>query len=159
MARHQSDLIFCRRLPGIAVGKVCATCDGRCPSCHSLHFLCVCVCVFPIVLIRSTQFATRLFMRKRLCGYAMTATTERKLLLCVCVCQSKSNECKKTKNTHRSSGRCIVCGGVGVADAYYCRECVALEKDRDGCPKIINVGQARLDAFYDKKAKASHQPV
>jgi len=29
-------------------------------------------------------------------------------------------------------GRCIICGGHGVSDAYYCRECVLLEKDRDG---------------------------
>lgn len=27
------------------------------------------------------------------------------------------------------AGRCVVCGGVGVADAYYCKECTRLEKD------------------------------
>ena len=26
-------------------------------------------------------------------------------------------------------GRCVVCGGPGVADAYYCQECTQLEKD------------------------------
>ena len=26
-----------------------------------------------------------------------------------------------------------------------------LEKDRDGCPKIINVGSAKTDMFYDRK--------
>ena len=27
------------------------------------------------------------------------------------------------------AGRCVVCGGIGVADAYYCKECTILEKD------------------------------
>lgn len=48
-------------------------------------------------------------------------------------------------------GKCVVCGGVGVSDAYYCYECTVLEKDRDGCPKIINVGTARIDLVYEKK--------
>lgn len=47
--------------------------------------------------------------------------------------------------------RCIVCGGIAVSEAYYCHECCLQEKDRDGCPRIINIGSARLDMFYDKK--------
>lgn len=26
-------------------------------------------------------------------------------------------------------GRCVICGGVGVSDAYYCKECTLQEKD------------------------------
>lgn len=26
-------------------------------------------------------------------------------------------------------GRCVICGGPGVSDAYYCRECTVMEKD------------------------------
>ena len=37
-------------------------------------------------------------------------------------------------------GRCVVCGNSGVTDAYYCKECVQQEKDRDGCPKVVNLG-------------------
>lgn len=37
------------------------------------------------------------------------------------------------------------------SDAYYCRECCILEKDRDGCPKIINLGSARTDLYYERK--------
>lgn len=48
-------------------------------------------------------------------------------------------------------GRCIICNGKGVSSAYYCRECVALEKDRDGCPRIVNIGTARADRFYEQK--------
>ncbi len=76
-------------------------------------------------------------------------------------------------------GRCVICGGLGVADAYYCKECTIQEKDRDGCPKvwslephmtvsgvrancpitkkhsrslqIINLGAAKTDLFYERK--------
>ena len=36
MARHQSDLVLCARLPGVAVGRVCAAHDGRCVACDSM---------------------------------------------------------------------------------------------------------------------------
>lgn len=49
------------------------------------------------------------------------------------------------------AGRCVICGMQGVSDAYYCKECVLLEKDRDGCPKIINLGSSRADLFYERK--------
>ena len=29
-------------------------------------------------------------------------------------------------------GRCVICGGMGISDAFYCKECTVLEKDRDG---------------------------
>lgn len=48
-------------------------------------------------------------------------------------------------------GRCVICGGKGISDAYYCKECCLLEKDRDGCPKIINIGVSKTDLFYEKK--------
>ena len=51
-------------------------------------------------------------------------------------------------------GRCVVCGMKGVSDAYYCRECVITGKDRDGCPKIINLGSARVDLFYERRKYA-----
>ncbi|KAJ1675390.1 hypothetical protein EV182_001362 [Spiromyces aspiralis] len=54
-------------------------------------------------------------------------------------------------NYGSSQGKCIVCGGKGISNAYYCRECVALEKDRDGCPKVVNLGSARTDLFYERK--------
>ncbi|KAG5368796.1 PHD finger-like domain-containing protein 5A [Yarrowia sp. C11] len=47
--------------------------------------------------------------------------------------------------------RCIICDGYAVADAYYCYECTRLEKDRDGCPKIINVGGSRTDLHFQRK--------
>ncbi|KAK8629506.1 hypothetical protein V6N13_078345 [Hibiscus sabdariffa] len=47
--------------------------------------------------------------------------------------------------------RCVICGGVGISDAYYCKECTQQEKDRDGCPKIVNLGSAKTDLFYERK--------
>lgn len=48
-------------------------------------------------------------------------------------------------------GRCVVCGNPGTTDAYYCRECVQLGKDREGCPKIVNLGATKTDLFYERK--------
>ena len=48
-------------------------------------------------------------------------------------------------------GRCVICGGPGISDAYYCKECTIQEKDRDGCPKIVNLGSSKTDLFYEMK--------
>ncbi|RLM69912.1 PHD finger-like domain-containing protein 5B isoform X1 [Panicum miliaceum] len=52
--------------------------------------------------------------------------------------------------------RCMVCGvreGGAVADAYYCMACVRMEKERDGCPTVINAGTAARDSFYQRKKR------
>ena len=103
MAKHHPDLVMCRKQPGIAIGRLCEKCDGKCVICDSL--------VNPSTIVH--------------------------------VCE----EC----NYGSFMGRCVVCGGVGVTDAYYCRECVQLGKDRDGCPKIVNLGSTKTDLFYERK--------
>lgn len=103
MAKHHPDLVFCRKQPGIAIGRLCEKCDGKCVICDSY--------VRPHVFVK--------------------------------VC----DEC----NYGTFEGKCIICGGQGISDAYYCRECTLQEKDRDGCPKIINLGSARTDLFYERK--------
>lgn len=35
MAKHHPDLIFCRKQPGVAIGRLCDKCDGRCVICDS----------------------------------------------------------------------------------------------------------------------------
>ena len=59
-------------------------------------------------------------------------------------------------------GKCIICGAKGIADAYYCKECVLMEKDRENCPRVVNVAEARKDKFYnsksDKKFKSFFDP-
>ena len=35
MAKHHPDLIMCRKQPGIAIGRLCEKCDGKCVVCDS----------------------------------------------------------------------------------------------------------------------------
>lgn len=109
MSKHHPDLILCRKLPGIAIGRLCEKDDGKCPICDSY--------VRPATLVR--------------------------------ICE----EC----NFGSSGGKCIICGGQGVSDAYYCAECTRLEKDRDGCPKVVNIGTSRTDLAYLRKARNQQQ--
>ena len=53
-------------------------------------------------------------------------------------------------NYGSNENRCVVCGNVGVTDAYYCRECVQQEKNRDGCPKVVNLGAVRWDNYTNE---------
>lgn len=55
-------------------------------------------------------------------------------------------------NYGAAASRCVLCDRPGATnDAFYCRECVQLEKDRDGCPKAVNVGAAKLDLWYQRQ--------
>lgn len=47
---------------------------------------------------------------------------------------------------------------LGISDAYYCAECTRLEKDRDGCPKIVNLGASRTDLFYERRRLGAFVP-
>jgi hypothetical protein len=76
MAKHHPDLIFCRKQPGVAIGRLCEKCDGKCVICDSY--------VRPCSLVK--------------------------------IC----DEC----NFGSFQGRCTICGGQGISDAYYCKECV-----------------------------------
>ncbi|KAL7975340.1 PHF5-like domain-containing protein [Trichoderma sp. SZMC 28014] len=100
MSRHHPDLVMCRKQSGIAIGRLCDKCDGKCPVCDSY--------VRPTTLVR--------------------------------IC----DEC----SFGNYQNKCVVCGGEGISDAFYCYECTRLEKDRDGCPKIINLGSSRTDVCF-----------
>jgi PHF5-like protein len=47
---------------------------------------------------------------------------------------------------------------LGISDAYYCAGCTRLEKDRDGCPKIVNLGASRTDLFYERRRLGTSDP-
>ena len=94
---------MCRKQSGIAIGRLCDKCDGKCPVCDSY--------VRPTTLVR--------------------------------IC----DEC----SFGNYQNKCVVCGGEGISDAFYCFECTRLEKDRDGCPKIINLGSSRTDVSFSLK--------
>ena len=60
-------------------------------------------------------------------------------------------------NFGNNHNKCIICGNEGIADAYYCRNCVLQEKDRDGCPKVINIGTSRTDMFYERQKQSNQK--
>ncbi|UZP43901.1 hypothetical protein NXS19_011713 [Fusarium pseudograminearum] len=91
MSRHHPDLVMCRKQAGIAIGRLCDKCDGKCPVCDSY--------VRPTTLVR--------------------------------IC----DEC----SFGNYQNKCVVCA------------------DRDGCPKIINLGSSRTDLFYQKKTNRTTQ--
>ena len=99
---------MCRKQSGIAIGRLCDKCDGKCPVCDSY--------VRPTTLVR--------------------------------IC----DEC----SFGNYQNKCVVCGGEGISDAFYCFECTRLEKDRDGCPKIINLGSSRTDLFCESLPLLPH---
>ncbi len=50
------------------------------------------------------------------------------------ICDSYVRPCTLVKicdecNYGSYQGRCTICGGPGISDAYYCKECVQMEKD------------------------------
>ena len=52
-----------------------------------------------------------------------------------------------------AASRCVVCSAPGLegSSAYYCKECVQQEKDRDGCPKVISVSASKAGRHFDAK--------
>ncbi|KAK6120251.1 hypothetical protein DH2020_045942 [Rehmannia glutinosa] len=96
-----------------------------------------------------------LIMCRKQPGIAIGRLCEKDDGKCV-VCDSYVRPCTLVRicdecNYGSFQGRCVICGGVGISDAYYCKECTQLEKDRDGCPKIVNLGSAKTDLFYERK--------
>ena len=96
-----------------------------------------------------------LIMCRKQPGIAIGRVCEKDDGKCV-ICDSLVRPCTLVRicdecNYGSFQGRCVICGGVGISDAYYCKECTQLEKDRDGCPKIVNLGSAKTDLFYERK--------
>lgn len=118
---------MCRKLPGRDVGRLCDKCDGKCPVCDSY--------VRPTTLVRvcdDCSFGN--FLNKCVvCGGEVSLDLAVSLSL----------------NNHLLTPFSSIF--QGISDAFYCFECTRLEKDRDGCPKIINLGSSRTDLFYQKK--------
>lgn len=133
-ARHHADLILCRKQPGIAIGRLCEKCDGKCPVCDST--------VAPANVVHICDE----------CNYGSNRPTS---------ASSTANTTTMLSSgaTLQQSGKCVICNGPGVSDAYYCRHCTLLEKDRDGCPKIVNLSSARLDMIYERKKYSFKPPV
>lgn len=100
----------------------------------------------------TAQSVIHMYGRKHSCAYVMNVTSvlmeEGALsvvhLVCALLCHLRSS---RTYWLPRS---------IGISDAYYCAECTRLEKDRDGCPKIVNLGASRTDLFYERRRLGEH---
>lgn len=121
----------------LAIGRLCEKCDGK----------------WYVLQPSSPSFSKPLLSSPVCDSYVRPETLVR-------IC----DEC----NFGTYGGRCIICGAPGklvvpsfyyfiihvfpgISDAYYCAECTRLEKDRDGCPKIVNLGASRTDLFYERR--------
>jgi hypothetical protein len=50
--------------------------------------------------------------------------------------------------------RCIICNAPGKHQAFYCRACVLLEKDRDGCPRTKGASNRKQTSALKLRQKA-----
>ncbi|KAL0229886.1 hypothetical protein PCE1_003450 [Barthelona sp. PCE] len=76
------------------------------------------------------------------------------------VCDSHVNLVKRAKMcitcATNQNESCVVCStdikeGDPTFPGEYCRECVLLERDKDGCPATGSVSITRIDDFYHKR--------
>lgn len=53
--------------------------------------------------------------------------------------------------------QCIICHNKNAKHiGYYCEECVLREMDRDGCPRILNVGTTKSDKHFINASTANN---
>ncbi len=101
-------------------------------------------------------------MCRKLAGTAIGKLCERCDGRCV-ICDSYVRPSQLVRiceecNFGNSQDRCIVCNAPGKGDAYYCRECVQLERDREGCPRIVNLGATKVDFIYERRRFGQKAP-
>ena len=83
-------------------------------------------------------------MCRRICGThegKVCDAHERRCVICDCMCDMTETVfiCDDCSFVGKDDARCIVCNKTpAVEKAFYCRACVLLEKDRDGCPRVLN---------------------
>lgn len=150
MAKHHPDLVMCRKQPGVAIGKLCEKCDGKCVVCDSF--------VNPHTLVHVCDECNYGSFSGRcvVCGgvgqsdgmcttheYALVAFPFPYFTYPVSVCESMTPKYSITDF--------LFIYFYMLHSAYYCRECVQQEKDRDGCPKVVNLGATKTDLFYERK--------
>ena len=72
------------------------------------------------------------------------------------LCDSHSNLIFPARICQDCSSRltvdtCILCQQKASGDAYYCSDCVELEYDRDGCPRVTSPSSHRVAKHFDAK--------
>lgn len=118
-------------------------CDGKCVICDSY--------VRPSTLVRICDECTHSNTCVVGIAYDMPLTISTNASSSISLILTTFTVAAPIGNYGSYEGRCVICGGPGISDAYYCRECTQEEKDRDGCPKIVNLGASKTDLFYERK--------
>lgn len=106
MAKHHPDLIFCRKQPGVGKSRLSLT------SFSTIRVIC---CNCPSYFSAIGRLCEKCDGKCVICDSYVRPCT----LVRIC------DEC----NYGSYQGRCVICGGPGVSDAYYCKECTIQEKD------------------------------
>ncbi|KAG6812729.1 hypothetical protein H0H92_000946 [Tricholoma furcatifolium] len=157
MSKHHPDLIMCRRQPGIgsssvnfakwfsclkisppkAIGRLCEKCDGKWYETRHLLYKAT-----SNGYSFSAPSVIPTFDQRRWYAYATNVTSElMEVDVSYVVHLVRLLYLLSVTTSHLP----------GISDAYYCAECTRLEKDRDGCPKIVNLGASRTDLFYERR--------
>lgn len=81
---------------------------------------------------------------------------------CCCLCDSYIRPTATVRicddcSHNNGHSKCIICGYPGSFDAFYCHECTIQEKDRDGCPRVTNLGSARTDSLMSQEMMQKRQ--
>lgn len=84
--------------------------------------------IMSIVII--STFSASSYSTKQLSRLSLFLSGDGKCVICdsyvrPCTLVRICDEC----NYGSYQGRCVICGGPGVSDAYYCKECTIQEKD------------------------------
>ena len=164
---------MCRKLPGIAIGRLCEKC-----ACHALQpHLCVTVLCR---LQQRARFALRYATLTAACMYRRRQVRHLRLLREACDAGACLRRVQLRQlrwplrhlRRHRHLGRVLLQGVHHARErrtppaSAACRPraraspnaaCVhpsLAPTQRDGCPKIVNLGSAKTDLFYERKKGA-----
>lgn len=127
---------MCRKQPGVSIGKLCERCDGKCVICDSY--------VRPTTIVR-------------VCDECNYGSYQGRCVICGAPGASEAYYCKECtqqeKDVRLRDGGTRACCRVNEWRTHVApcslRACPCLQ--RDGCPKVINLGTARTDLFYERK--------
>jgi len=125
---------MCRKQPGVSIGKLCERCDGKCVICDSY--------VRPTTIVR-------------VCDECNYGSYQGRCVICGAPGASEAYYCKECTQQEKDVSGLFQrpaparsCSGALIS-VFPSPARHALQ--RDGCPKVINLGTARTDLFYERK--------
>ena len=143
MAKHHPDLIMCRKQPGIGTYQNYFACETLLSSMFPfIDMFHIAVAAIGRLCEKCKQAASaRVRPARSLCKLTQLLTFSLTHWSCLdagdgkCViCDSYVRPATLVRicdecNYGSYAGRCTICGGIGISDAYYCKECTLQEKD------------------------------